>query len=299
MLACADGAERGCARGSHHARTGDHACGLARNLSPGRAAFAFARSLDALKHGEIFYPLDIDENQGVQPNYNVITGTQGDGSIGIACDHDSVYTYGDLLSTTGGWTARGTAACNGPPGHLYCLGVGSNDEQVPGPISDGTRVAFVAEHFNLGDSPDLTCQTQGAGLGRSNGQPRTFAALLASSTATAASKFPSTTVNNTPWHRVDGVRLADDAASFMAGILIAPLNVTADGRYYGPTPVVTGARYPTDAPQATCGDWNSASPSLSGMYGLPSAIGGPAFNAGTLACNDSAFTSTLIYCLEQ
>ncbi|HTR52277.1 MAG TPA: hypothetical protein VMJ10_16295 [Kofleriaceae bacterium] len=243
--------------------------------------------------GAMRYPLRLDESGhdvGDQSAY-AATATYSDGTALDTCSNltsTSGKVNAGLPWVTGlQWTSSTQLSC-GASLRMYCFGV---DLDVPLEIVPAVgRRAFVSTtQFTPTSglaSADVACTADATNAGLAG----TFRALLPD-TGSAASRFDAT---GTPWIRVDGIALADTAADFFAGTVLAPLDVTAAGAYTEVLPI-TGYGTPLDAPDPAydCNGWTSAAGGLS--QGLSSASGADAFNYTTNPCT----TIAPVYCLEQ
>jgi hypothetical protein len=190
----------------------------------------------------------------------VATGTGGNGLLqGDACADWSgggsgqVYA-GNPWGTSEYWTTQTIQYCSTPL-HLYCFGI---DHVSPVTIrpAEGKR-AFLSDGAfanRIGvEGADQLCASEAfmAGL------PGTFLALLATTSASAASRFPAGVPHD--WVRIDGMPLNRPGEDLLAGGRLAvPLNVTSRGIHLA-TYVLTGIASSIDEPAAstadTCADW--------------------------------------------
>jgi hypothetical protein len=130
--------------------------------------------------------------------------------------------------------------------HLACFGVDQARALSPLPVS-GPLVFVSSPWLPSGGlaAADAWCNTDAAALDA--GAP--FIALLATSTASAASRLTSTS-----WSRVDGVRVGD----LRAEVLDAPIELYFDGTVVGDDTAVYGGADNIDAGTSTsydCNDW--------------------------------------------
>jgi hypothetical protein len=84
-----------------------------------------------------------------------------------------------------------------------------------------------------------------------------FKAFLSGSTFSAISRFNT---SGPPWVRPDGVAIVESATELAGGPLLAPINVTRDGREIGNYAVFTGASLPTQIATNNCGDYLLTTP---------------------------------------
>ena len=246
--------------------------------------------------GRIFHPIEIDElGNRIAPRH-VMTNTFADGlSAGFDCagftSNSGAEWGGQSNATTAFWTSTGGSQGCGVPQHLYCFGISSSTAVTPPPIT--TRRAFQpATSWKSGGGlvdADATCQ-QAADAASLGG---TFRALLATSTATAISRFD---LGGSNWVRLDGIELASSTAKLASGDTVAPLNVSERGVYLLPNGRVwTGAVTPSVVGDAACVDWTGAQPTVMGRSGSPVSVGPSAFDGVFEACN---VMSMWLYCLE-
>jgi hypothetical protein len=101
--------------------------------------------------------------------------------------------------------------------------------------------------------------------------------------------------------RPDGLPLASSIANLLAGKLLAPPTVHADGSYIiSPDLVWTGASDPNTAGTAatTCTNWGSNASGVDGEQGLASETTAPWFGNFATAVCASPF-SVSVYCFEN
>jgi hypothetical protein len=197
----------------------------------------------------------------------VLTATDGSGaSAGGACDDWkagmeanpmlSNTTAGGLTDATGGaWTAQVDVGCGWALARFYCFGV--DGDAIVVPVASAGKKAFRTTGSFQTDTglagADALCATEAAGAGL----PGTFLALLATSEASAASRFAE--LDGATWVRIDGVRLNRPGESlFDPGTLVAPLNLDSSGAY-GDINTTIGAVGARDlaTPDTNCGDWQA------------------------------------------
>jgi hypothetical protein len=211
-----------------------------------------------IAQGKLYVPIRLDEHGGgAASNDLVVTATGGDGMpSGPNCANFTSDTgdviVGTPLGTTSDWTETTSRAC-GNSARLYCFQV---DRSVPvAPATTTGRIAFVTTAtWDRGDGlvgADALCGSEALVAGLTG----TFAAVLATTTASAASRFSAA---GPTWIRRDGVAIAATAAEVLSGTLVAPPNVTITNMYYG-GPVATGATSIAALATATssCADWTA------------------------------------------
>jgi hypothetical protein len=263
----------------------------------------FARSRADLIAGRILYPVLLDEFGLEQVGQEVFSATGPAGTLlsgrdcsGWTTAHLNAVVNGGLISGgSGSWTYYWSGGCN-LSNHLLCFGI---DYALPLSLDPRPgRRAFFAGSWTPGGgitSADAACQ----GLAASAGLGGTFKALLATTTASAISRFDTT---GAPWVRLDDISLADPAANLAASRVDAALNLTTTMLYINGSGALdlawTGARSATalGTPASTCSDWSSGSPSGTGQAGFPTAIGTLFFNWASAAACSSPYG---IYCLQE
>ncbi len=191
------------------------------------------------------------------------------------------------------------------PSHLYCVGT-NRRAAIARPQTGSDRVAFVARgtlmfggrHYDGVDSGvglvglDAQCNSEASLAGLAG----TFKAAVATSAASAASRFDTTGAR---WVRTDGVPLSATAAALFSEGLQAPLNVSADGaQYFNYYSIFMGAAGISAAgtAESTCRDWGSRSAGHSALAGDVT-NGSDWFNplGPSTACDSRAG----IYCLQE
>lgn len=255
----------------------------------------FADTVDDLVAGRIFYPAGLDEDgtdrTGGAIGALVATGTGADGrATGEDCggfqSNEGSLRFGRGDGGAVLWTAADALNCTTDM-RLYCFGTGRVHELEPPPPAD--RLAFVtAAPFEVGGGIDGADGACGADALASGLGGRSFHALLATTSATAISRFEVS--SSRPWHRVDGVRVTHDFAD-----LTAPLEVTATGDEHVSGPVFTGAVLADQNGTDTCADWIEGTGAASAQLGESARSTVEAFGgAGVQPCD----TPARLYCLE-
>jgi hypothetical protein len=263
----------------------------------------FALSRRSLIAGEILYPPRLDETGAdSEESYPLVfTGTEADGTFytGGRYDHCADWTSTDTGrlfrsgTPSGGpllWTAGGGADC-GARARLYCFGTDNAVDHEHEPATG--RLAFVSEAELVPggglDAADALCQSEA----EASGFAGEFAALLATSSASAASRF----ADGEPWVRPDGAAIAARAASLLRGDQLAsPIAQQADGKYVSALGVWTGASDVVTAPgiDTHCNDWTSTAGD--GNTGMAAYTGQGYFDVGTAPCSA---TYLHVYCLQR
>jgi hypothetical protein len=247
-----------------------------------------------LRAGVVFYPPRLDEKlgdyTGGAPYVVTATGPDGtlvSGSCGDWTNASSGPTYGFPYAGTGGWTGgAGTVTGCDNPTQIYCFQI-DHDVAVAPPPPAGRRAFVTAGTFDPSTGvggADTLCATEATSAGLSG----SFRALIATTTATAASRFTL----GTPWYRIDGVEVTSDLMT-----LLAPIDVEANGTYGATTPV-TGANdaFSLATMAIDCNDWTSNASTTQAMKGQPGQT--PAWFADyPLGC-DTTFVTLGVYCFE-
>lgn len=263
-------------------------------------------TLDDLVGHKMRVPIyrDADGTSAVDTNNGAWTGTLGDGTIAPdTCLDWTVATASDNGKqgnpSWGGrnWSDFGQPQCKAQNRGLYCFEDDRGADLPPSPARNG-RIAFVGTGFTAStgiNSADMICHDQAAAASL----PGTYRALLATSTASAASRFD---LNGPTWVRVDGLPLAATASDFMNGQQwLAPLDFTADGQpadLVGGIVTWNGARLMTAPGTAatTCNDWSSSNPSDMAQFGQTNAMTiGDSFGQDVLPCDETQG----VYCLQM
>ncbi len=225
-----------------------------------------------------------------------------------------VFTTSTLVSPVGLTLGSADAECASraaASGHLCCFGVDATRALDP---PAGRRASLSSSTTPGGGvaARDAVCAADAAAAGLAG----SFRALVATSTASAASRFD---LRGLPWVLVDGVAIVSAGADVVNGNLVAPIAVGADGAYSVETRVWTGGRSPSSlgTEGATCADWSDASTTGNGVFGFPDGTEGVApacrmlsgfFSVETSQCSPGAAgcTATMpcdgvapVYCLEE
>jgi hypothetical protein len=266
----------------------------------------FASSLASLTSStnfQSFYPPRVDENGndlGPQ-SLPIATGSNQDGtSFGSQCGD---YTakgdlyVGSAAAGAGSWSYDylDSGGC-AQPHRLYCFRNDLAADMKP-PSIPGRRI-FVSRTQLAATGgvavADNICRTEAKAAGYPN--PANVIALLSTSTTPAASRL---NFNGPPWKRPDDVQVVLAPSDLGRGLLLAPINLTADGTSYTAHGVWSGS---TDigmvsASGQSCRDWGDASKSSMGLYGYPNqGTTSGWWNAGATTCDTINF---FVLCLEQ
>jgi hypothetical protein len=269
----------------------------------------FADTISDMAAGRIRFPLRLDEFKSpvaLSDGAIVMTGTRTNGttfSFDQNCSDFSVTSgvndgmaCGTAVGAAGYFTTYYPIFCGGRA-RLYCLGVDHSAPLKPFPRASG-RIAFLSSIWTTGSGvagADAVCAQDAQAAGLSGA----FLALLATSSASAASRFD---LNASPWVRPDGVAVASSARALMDGDLDAPIAMTAAGQpNFDPgtletSSVWTGARSAHAVGDDNCNDWTSNSSGLEAWSG--DVVASPLFFfvEGTHSlCN----ARRPVYCLQQ
>lgn len=251
--------------------------------------------------GKLLYPvrLTADGERATNDGANhavVVTGTLQTGThASMTCadwtNGGGMVKVGNANGTGQNWTDWFDGDyCTQQMG-FYCFGTNRMASLTITPTTG--RLAFVTGglwHPGGGiASADALCQMEATAAGRSG----TFKALLATSTASAASRFDE---GGAPWVRVDGIPLSKPGVSPFDEIE-APLNVYLDGRYSPGGGVFTGAPSPRQtASSRNCSDWTSSTTGVGSWGSVEDTFGWfSEFGPQTLPCTDQS----ALYCFEQ
>ncbi len=247
--------------------------------------------------GPNWYPPTLDEfGQVVPDDTTTLTGTNFMGmffhEFGSCADWTSSAGIGDNGGVgTGvpfeggaGWSSGGAAGCD-VPHRLMCLGV-DLDVPVALPAAEG-RLAFVSKSGVIDGlaSADEQCQAEAT----LNELPGSYLALLATTNATAASRFD---LGGPTWFRIDGAQLFESAADLPEGRPLAPLARQANGTA-ATSLVRLGAPTPGSASDGSCEDWAGTTGEARG--GRSARVGALAYGGMSHPCADEL----AIYCLQE
>ena len=226
---------------------------------------------------------------------NTWTGTDKDTTVGNTCLN--------WTSTPGSGTAgaiddahptmidfSSASACNAPH-HLYCFELG-HDMVVRPPTTTSGRVVFVSGTVTVSslNALDTQCQTEAMAAGL----PGTFIAAVATTTASARSRFGA----GLDWYRVDGTLVLSLTELSSATDLLSFVNQLADGTYVDAY-IYTGSSNPSapGAANGTCSDWTTSS-NQGAVAGYAHSARSAQFWGGiTVACNASTIAHVL--CMQR
>lgn len=173
---------------------------------------------------------------------------------------------------------------------IYCFQVDFNRPLTPAKSTG--RIGFLSSPWiptgGLAGA-DAKCTSDTQGIAALNG--KTFQALLATTTASAVSRFDTT---GAMWVRTDGIPIVNHAADITSRHLAASISVMANGTDYSGSTIWAGAPDLTSLGTTdTCTNWTSSTGN--GASAFASSTRDDFFNSGyTTRCNQSQ----RIYCLE-
>ena len=225
--------------------------------------------LDEIEGQATFYPPSLNEHGVAVSDWPPALGGYPSGASDNECEDwtseggDALFLIGDPTGGTGAWNGSWSGTQCSTPFRIYCLQRDYSSALTIEPAEG--RLAF------LSNAPWLPAGGLSAADARCNqdavdaGLTGTFKALLATSTASAASRFST----EGTWVRRDGIPIVARAQDLFdpEGVLLAPLQVTAFGGYLGNYGGWSGGADPTRAGTATCDDWTSSSASALGTSG--------------------------------
>jgi len=260
----------------------------------------FVDQIPAGNLAHIYYPLAVTELGGAPPHVWVWTATDATAAhvstsdcMNWASAATSDYSVVGIPTAGGSnWTGGVAGTCdNALP--LYCLQVDhATPVTVPAAPANAKRV-FMTSGFSPSTGlagADAACATDAQHAGLSG----TFRAALATTTASAASRFHPT--GTRAFVRLDGVVVATvDSDLFQASPkMLAPINVDTSGNFSGGS-VYFGATGITQVGTNTCSDWTDASAASMVTLGTANYTGTGAFYGFSDACT----RVSVIYCLED
>ncbi len=95
---------------------------------------------------------------------------------------------------------------------------------------------------------------------------------------------------------MDDIFVTQQPNDLEGGTLLAPIDLTADGKVYTNARVWTGASGPTVAGSATCGDWKAYATTRSGLAGdSQTSAAPPWFDLMSIPCDN---VDAHLYCVE-
>ncbi len=272
----------------------------------------FADTVADLLANEVLNPLRISEtgadvSAGVATTSSMLTvwtGTAKDGVIAPDTCADwpspapTPFVNGLTGRVSGGpasWTARGNSGC-GTIRRLYCFQIDHSAAALV-PVPAVGKLAFVStKAFTPGAGvgivgADALCASEATGAGL----PGTYKAFLATSGASAASRFTLAPL----YVRRDGIPIATGASIEDGAALDSGIWQRADGSYVTSSGdlAYTGAALPSTVGTlaATCNDWSST-------VSTTATVGATTFADPTwwnLASNIQCTNTLAVYCLQE
>lgn len=242
---------------------------------------------DTLGTWEMFNPINRDaRGQFVSAQY-AFTATDSTGryytAFGACSDWMSESGTGGMgeLSGAGNQYSLEYSSSCATPRPIYCFGI--DKAMVVAPRVTAGRLVFASQAGRTTPGVvalDTICQDEATAASL----PGTFHAAIATTTASAASRFQQ---RAEPWVRLDGTKVADGGlALFEAGTHTSFVNQTAQPGYGSPfmwSGAVDGVSTGTMA--STCSDWADTSAGSVGINGKPTLANGSLFwQIGTTSC---------------
>ena len=243
----------------------------------------------------VYYPPRIDETGNDVGPAHVLVATGGDssGSPGPCADYTTtvgdIFT-GDAIAGSSTWAAK-QLMLNGCSSffRLYCFRADLTGDIKPAPLPGRHVFVTAAGWAPFGNitNADAFCRADATAAGLANAS--TFIALLATSTASAASRL---TTGGAPWKRVDDVFVFNSPNDLGASKLLAPFGLVADGSLYASFAFWSGASGPgaVSAGDVSCQDWSTSANTAHGLYGNAILSGGPDWFASppnTYSCDQA------------
>ena len=257
----------------------------------------FAASRAALHAGHSLYPIVVDEHGTV-----VAPTTLVNSGLGYDCNGWTQTSGGFTVpgSAGGGWAGAAIydpfqAPTCGTPMAMYCFQT-DYDVTVTYARTPG-RIAFVANGARSGADDvaglDAACTQQASAAGL----PGTYLALVATTTATAASRF-SGSLGTQPWVRTDGVAITATASDLFADPPVRRAAMNIDAVEHPIFPVVIIGAYGLNAvadASSNCSDFADHSSTARVADAYPSEAGAQVFAGGISQCDQNLG----VYCLQQ
>jgi hypothetical protein len=259
-----------------------------------------------LAAGTLWYPPSLDQTGAAVTTSapEVWTGSlyTGVAVSGETCsDWTSTTSTGNTGSPWAGYYAFqdwwSGQPCSGSY-RLYCLQVSQNVQVSVAPVAG--RYAFITSGWDPGgglSAADAQCQSAAT----SGSLPGTYLALLATTAASAASRFSTT---GSTWVRPDGVPVFATASALNTFTFVAPLVVNATGGYQGNNAVWNGSTAITAVGTATttCNNWGSnasSSTADTSRNGFQQSVysSGPSWDDYISVTCDQTYPA--LYCLQE
>jgi hypothetical protein len=260
---------------------------------------------DGLPGQATMYPARLDQGGALVANFNnyTFTGAKEDGTADGTCGDWSgsgLLGGGKNDSTGRGWTDYTSGTCDPTDsGQLLCLQTRYSAVVSLPPPPPGARFIFatsttIAANAGLGGFDSL-CTTEAAGR-----LPGTYKALVATTTASAASRF---SLRNVPIYLPSGAMVfdLDTKLAEASPEALAPVSFAADGtQHLGSGVVWTGATSPStkggvDVVRGTCNDWTSTAKTDRTFTGFVQ-------TTGTWFRQNASFDCAgmrIVYCLQE
>jgi hypothetical protein len=256
-----------------------------------------ADTIDDMINQRFLNPIDVDETGAHVPDSNVWTGTGGglrDTFTGTCSDWTSnaASVHGRVDAT---YQVFGVIYPNSTcdlSSRLLCFEVGH--QAVVTAKAHAGRIAFISKGRTMAGLAglDQQCQTDAndAHLGG------TYAAAVATSTGTIASRFP--TLDATPYRRVDGTIVSADGPGLFGNRLVSFIHQRADG-WFVVGNILTGANDVASIGMYTCADWTDL---LSGVgeVGVTGTLEtGPPYGTWASISGSGCNAALPVVCLQQ
>ncbi len=203
-------------------------------------------------------PSNVCQQLTCVPGVQHQTGDAGQACPDAGCGVDGGEPTPDAGAPDAGFTTPDIGVVDhdaGEPLALFCFGTGQTAPVAPPELPADARIAFsTTERIRSGGglaSLDALCQRQAdeAGL-----MGRTFVALTAPGPGlNVLSRFE---LDDGPWYRPDGVKVADGLLNLASEPLLAPVNTDAAGVYAFNRSILAGA-FGTASAALHCGSWTS------------------------------------------
>jgi hypothetical protein len=258
-----------------------------------------------LRTGQMYFPIRITETGTDALESIVHTASTSDGT-----PHPSSSTCNDYTVADGQTLVQGFSSGVSSPsttfalgrcsdvGRLYCFGISSQATVTVTPPPTFRRAFMTQGTFTPGGgiaAADSLCATEASNAGL----PGTYKALLATTTASAASRFNT---SGPLWARVDGVPLTPTAATmFTATFWDSALVVLANGQPAGSGNVTiwggASSFTATGTTALTCSNWSSTAGSTGG--GGHNGMTRVAAFFASITSNPCSATFARLACLQQ
>jgi hypothetical protein len=189
------------------------------------------------------------------------------------------------------WSNDALVTCD-QAASLYCFGADYVASVPPPKPPSPAKLAFLAGPFDPStglNGADSICMSAATSASLSG----TFHALLATSTASAASRV--TTNGTTPYVRPDGVVVAAKDTDLLSAtpLMLAPIDCDVHGMTKN-VEMFTGGSTPVALADKNCTDWTDKTAAVTSSVGEP-LLGISFFKTSTAACSFAAW----VYCLQN